>query len=112
MTFKMFGMEWDFIALVIFMFVMVPLAEMSKPLFNKISICKKWMDEGNWFKLLLSWVAGGLTYFFIIHKMMKMEITNESILQFAFWTLLINGGYALIKKIYKMIKTIKEIERK
>ena len=112
MTFQMFGCEWDFLALVVFMFVMIPLAEMIKPLLKKVNKFAELLENTNWFPLILSWVAGTFTYVVVIHLILKFEITSLSIVQFAFFTLLINGGYKVIKKLFILIKNLKDLNKR
>jgi sensor histidine kinase YesM len=111
MTFNLFGIEWDLIALTVFMFVWMVSTQLFKPLLKKVVIFEKWMKSTDIFNLLLSWMVAGLTYFFIIHKLLKFEITSISIVQFSFFTLLVNGGYKVVTKLYKYIKEIKQLEK-
>ena len=109
MTFKLLGMEWDILAIIVFIAMMIFSTEIVKPLLKKIVKIKNLIEDKNWFNLILSWLIGWSIYF-ILYRWMQLIPTRMSILQFLFFTLLANGGYRYIKKILKKIKELKDVK--
>ena len=109
MDITLLGVKWDLIAIVVFMFVWVLSTQLVKPLLKKNKTIKKWMRQGDWFNLLLSWFMSGLTYYFIIMKLMKIEPSTASIIQFSFIILFVNGGYKAITVFKNLFKDLNSL---
>lgn len=99
MKLKLFGIEIHLIAVAIFIFATLFVTEVLKR-----KLLKNY--QGNFLKLLLSWVVGAVI-FVVIGLFKKDLISIEGIVQFAFFTALLNGGYRLLKRIKERVEKLK-----
>jgi len=108
----------DIYAITVFLFSTLVFTEIVKILtVSKVSDIKvnrkqkqkkrfiEWIKTSHLFSLILSWLIGILC-FLTITKLTKKPITESCILQYTFWMVLLNGGYKVVRELYKKIKNI------
>jgi len=96
----------DVLAVFVFIFATLAVTEGLKFVLAKsVKFCAM-MDIG-FFKICLSWAVGAVV-FLILHLTLKtFPVTEGTVLQFAIWVLLLNGGYKVIASLLDYIRELK-----
>ena len=96
----------DILAVLVFIFATLFVTEFLKSIFKKHQRLCDILDIG-FYKLCLSWLVGGIV-FYVLHLTLKTFPVNEAtILQFAVWIALLNGGYKIVTTLLDYIKEMK-----
>jgi hypothetical protein len=111
MKFSLLGIQWDMIAITFYIISLIIVTQVLKPLLSKILFFDRLIKNTDYFNLALSWLVGGILYFYVLAKWLHMGIEKESIIQFAFLTALTNGGYKLLKPLILKLKKLKNLEK-
>jgi hypothetical protein len=96
----------DPLAVLVFIFCTLAVTEGLKFALSKhVRLCAI-LDVG-FYKICLSWAVGAVMFFALHFTLHKFPVTEASILQFAIWVLLLNGGYKVIASLLDYIKELK-----
>jgi hypothetical protein len=94
------------LAVIVFIFSTLAVTQGLKFLFaKKEKFCA--MLEIGFFRILLSWAIGTIMFFILALFFHAFPVTEFSIIQYAIWTLLLNGGYKVVLSFLEMLKKIK-----
>lgn len=92
----------DILAVIAFVFVTLLLTSGLKALLAKTKICA--VLDNDFAKVCLSWVAGAGVFLAMHLLLHSFPVTERTILQFAIWVLLLNGGYRIITTVRDYIR--------
>lgn len=96
----------DPLAVLAFIFCTLLATEGLKFILSKhVRLCAI-LDVG-FFRILISWAVGAAMFFVFHFTLHSFPVTEASILQFAIWVLLLNGGYKVIASLLDYIKELK-----
>lgn len=104
MVIDFLGIQWDVLAICLFLFSTLLVTDILKYVVNKFL---KFEITASTIPLVMSWAVGASIYL-LLHAYFDIPITTNSIVQFAFLTLLLNGGYKYIKSFLKKLSDLKK----
>jgi hypothetical protein len=100
----------DILAVIVFMLATLFVTSGLKGLLSRVVWFCRAM-ENDFFKLAISWIVGAAVFVLILPRLFTtIRADDLTILQFIFWTLLLNGGYKLIKWLLTTWKEMREIK--
>lgn len=92
----------DVLAVVAFVFATLFITSGLKSVFRKLPVICYWLDN-DFAKVCLSWAVGAGVFSVMHLTLTDFPITQGTVLQFAIWVLLTNGGYRIITTVRDMI---------
>jgi hypothetical protein len=96
----------DILSVLVFIFATLAVTQGLKFALSRHPVWCALLDIG-FFKICLSWMIGAIV-FFVLHLALKtFPVTEASVLQFAIWIALTNGGYKLVTMALDKIKIIR-----
>jgi hypothetical protein len=96
----------DPLAVLAFIFATLAVTEGLKYILAKsLRFCA--MIEIGFFKICLSWIIGAAMFFAFHFTLHSFPVTEATILQFAIWVLLLNGGYKIVASLLDYIKDLR-----
>lgn len=99
----------DILAVIVFMVSTLLVTSGLKGLLGRVVWFCRAM-ENDFFKLCLSWIVGAVMFLLVLPRLFStIKADDLSVLQFIFWTLLLNGGYKLITWLLKTWKEMRGI---
>jgi hypothetical protein len=100
----------DILAVIVFMVSTLLVTSGLKGVLGRVMWFCRAM-ENDFFKLALSWIVGAVMFLLVLPRLFTtIKADDLTILQFIFWTLLLNGGYKLIKWLLTTWKEMREIK--
>lgn len=93
----------DVLAVIAFIFATLFITSGLKALLAKHPKWCAWLDN-DFFKVCLSWIVGAGVFFAMHLALHSFPITEQTILQFAVWVLLLNGGYRIVTTVRDYIR--------
>jgi hypothetical protein len=94
------------LAVIVFIFSTLAVTQGLKFIFaKKEKFCL--LIEIGFFRILLSWGIGAIMFFVLALVLHDFPVTEFSIIQYAIWTLLLNGGYKVVISFLEMLKKIR-----
>ena len=94
------------LAVIVFIFSTLAVTQGLKTIFSKsLKFCE--LLEIGFYRIVLSWIVGAVTFGILAVTFHSFPVTEFSIIQYAIWTLLLNGGYKVVIPFIEVIKKIK-----
>jgi hypothetical protein len=96
----------DILAVLVFIFATLFVTEGLKNILRKYPRVCALLDVG-FYKLCLSWLVGAVVFFALAKTLHTFPVTEATIMQFAVWIALLNGGYKIVTTLLDHIKEMK-----
>jgi len=93
----------DILAVVAFVFATLFITSFLKSALQRFPRVCYWLDN-DFAKVCLSWTVGAGVFVALHLTLTDFPITQSTVLQFAVWVLLLNGGYRIITVVRDMIR--------